>query len=321
MPVLGSADPMYVLAISINPGAPLGGSITEYFPGSFNGTHFEAVDGAARLTDFGKDNYAGQFFYGIPPDEDQVFIAWASNWEYSQQVPTGQKEGWRSAMSVPRKTYLASNVTRTGWALVSTPYNVGPILDTQLASNPNLGNGSVLLDYSTVESGALYFQANVSNIPNNTYSQGTLNFTFSSSSTRESITGGFFLGGDNPFWMSRRNVLGFAETNPFFTDKFSVGNPINNDDTFTLEGIIDRSILEVFLDGGRNSGIMTFYPEGELDTMELRTGGLNSGVEVSVAVWGLKSAWAAMESSDGIVYGHATQTGGNMTQVVKREIR
>jgi len=320
MPVLGSTDPMYVLAISINPGAPLGGSITEYFPGSFNGTHFEAVDGAARLTDFAKDDYAGQFFYNVPESQEQVFIAWASNWEYSQQVPTGPKEGWRSAMSVPRKTYLAANVTRTGWALVSTPYNLEPILDTQLAANSNLGNSSVLLDYSTVESGALYFQANVSNIPNNTYSQGTLNFTFSSSSTRESITSGFFFGGDNPFWMSRRNTLGFAETNPFFTDRFSVGNPINSEGKFTLEGIIDRSILEVFLDGGRNSGIMTFYPEGELDTMELRTGGLNAGVEVSVAVWGLKSAWAAMQSPDGIVFGNVTSS-GNMTQVVKREMR
>jgi len=82
MPVEGS-DAMWVLAISINPGAPLGGSITQYFPGDFNGTHFTPVDDAARIADFGKDNYAGQFFYGLPETEEQVFIAWASNWEYS----------------------------------------------------------------------------------------------------------------------------------------------------------------------------------------------------------------------------------------------
>ena len=83
MPVEGSDEAMWVLAISINPGAPLGGSITQYFPGDFNGTHFTPVDGAARIADFGKDNYAGQFFYGLPETEEQVFIAWASNWEYS----------------------------------------------------------------------------------------------------------------------------------------------------------------------------------------------------------------------------------------------
>ena len=98
MPVAGSNKSMYVLAISINPGAPLGGSITQYFPGSFNGTHFTPVDDAARIADFSKDNYAGQFFYGLPETEEQVFIAWASNWEYSQAVPTGDKEGWRSSV-------------------------------------------------------------------------------------------------------------------------------------------------------------------------------------------------------------------------------
>lgn len=298
MPVLDS-DPMYVLAISINPGAPLGGSITQYFPGSFNGTHFEAVDGAARLTDFGKDNYAGQFFYGIPETEDQVFIAWASNWQYSQTVPTGETEGWRSAMSVPRKNYLA-NIAPTGWTMVSAPYDMSPVLDTQLASNSSLGNSSVLLDYSSVPSGALYFQINSSSI-----SAGSINFTFSSSLTQESVSGGIFLtAGD--FWLSRRNINGFAETNPFFTDKFSVNNPVNNK-TFTLEGIIDRSILEVFLDGGRNSAIATFYPEGELDTLRVSANGITEGASVSVGVWALKDAWAAMSSGDGIVYGNVTQ--------------
>ncbi len=67
-------------------------------PGYFNGTYFEAVDGAIRMADFGKDSYAGQFFYNIPESEEQIFIAWSSNWEYAQQVPTGEFEGWRSVM-------------------------------------------------------------------------------------------------------------------------------------------------------------------------------------------------------------------------------
>lgn len=55
MPVEGQAESMWLLYISINPGAPYGGSIGQYFPGSFNGTHFEAVDAAARIADFGKE--------------------------------------------------------------------------------------------------------------------------------------------------------------------------------------------------------------------------------------------------------------------------
>jgi len=313
--VLGGQT-MWLLAISINPGAPLGGSITEYFPGDFNGTHFTAVDGAARIADFGKDSYAGQFFYGLPESDDPVFIAWSSNWQYSQQVPTGEREGWRSAMGVPRRSYLVKNATRTGWTLISAPYDLTPILDTQLATNSSLGNGTILVDYASIDSKAIYFQVNVTQIPNGTFSRGTLNFTFSSSSTRESVSGGFYFGGDNPFWLSRRNILGFGETNPFFTDKFSVGNPINSDGTFSLDGIIDRSILEVFLDGGRNSATATFYPEGVLDTMELRTGGLNENVTVSVAIWGLRSTWAAQASADGIVHGNVTAI-SNSTQIMR----
>lgn len=70
----------WLLLLSINPGAPLGGSISQYFVGDFNGTHFEAYDDATRLTDWAKDNYAAQFWDGIPPNQGQIMIPWASNW-------------------------------------------------------------------------------------------------------------------------------------------------------------------------------------------------------------------------------------------------
>jgi beta-fructofuranosidase len=318
IPMEGSDTPMWMMAISINPGAPQGGSIMQYFPGSFNGTHFVAVDAAARLSDFGKDNYAGQFFYNVPGNQDQVFIAWASNWQYTNVVPTGTLEGWRSAMSVPRKAYLA-NTTRTGYTLITYPYDLTPIYDEQLGNSSNLGNNSITIDYSSLASGAIYFQANVTNLPNTSLSQGTLNFTFSCSYTKESVSGGFFFGGDNPFWLTRGDIRGFGDTNPFFTDKFSVAQPLNANGTFMLEGIIDRSILEIFLDKGRNSATMTFFPEGPLDTMELRAGGLNEGVEISVVVQGLKSTWAEQANDDGIVVGNVTESNGsNSTQAMKR---
>ncbi|KAK6601823.1 invertase precursor [Botrytis cinerea] len=309
IPVTDSTDDedMYLLIISINPGAPLGGSTTQYFPGRFNGTHFTPLDSAARLTDFAKDNYAGQFFSGIPADEDPVFLAWASNWEYAQQVPTGELEGWRSAMSLPRRTRLA-NVTRTGWALIQYPFDLTPLYNESepLASSDNLGNGSLIADYSSIPSGAIYISCKVTSMPNNTLAQGTLNFTFSSSTTRESVSGGIFLGGDAPVWLSRRNFNGFAESNPFFTDRFSVGNTINDEGTFQFDVVIDRSILEVFVDAGRSSGTITFFPEGILDTVEVRAGDLNEGVVVDAKIWGLDGGWSAMANDDGIVYGNVT---------------
>lgn len=283
---INSTD-MFILQISINPGAPLGGSISQYLTGSFNGTHFTPVDDAARINDFGKDNYAGQFFYNIPSTTPQVSIAWASNWQYSQVVPTGPLENFRSAMSLPRYNVLA-NTTRGEYTLVSLPYDLSPLYSTpsSLANSSTLANSSLFYDYSTtVPSGALTFNMTITSIPL-VNATGTANFTFLSSVTGESVRGGFYLGGDTPFFLNRGYIRGFD--NPFFTDKFSTNNLINTDtQTFRLQVVIDRSIIEVFLDNGLRSATAIFFPEGMLDTLAISTRELNPGVQVSADVYGL----------------------------------
>jgi beta-fructofuranosidase len=311
IPMEGSSDPMYVLLISINPGAPLGGSIMQYFPGTFNGTHFTAVDAAARIADFGKDNYAGQFFYGIPGTDPQISIAWASNWQYTNLVPTGPQEGWRSAMSLPRHNYL-KNITAVGYDLISTPYPLDPVLDSSPLAEKTMGNGSLLLDFSSVASNALYLDVNVSAIPSaNVSGTATLNITFSSSITGESLQCGFFIG-DQAFWLNRGKLLGFD--NVYFTDKMSTAHPLNSTaGTFRLSAVIDRSLFEVFLDGGERSATVSIFPEKPLDTLLVKSIGLNAGVQVKAEVWALKSAWADEANKAGTVVGNVTR------QMVKRD--
>lgn len=300
-------DDMWLMAISINPGAPLGGSITQYFPGTFNGTHFEAVDRVARIADFGKDNYAGQWFYGQPEDDLPVSIAWASNWQYTQVVPTGE-EGWRSAMSLPRQNYL-TKVPRLGWKLISRPYDLEPVLGETLATNSSLGNGTVVVDYSQVESNAVYFEANVTNIPSTGIpSTATLNFTFSSVQTGEYVSGGFYFGGDVPFFVTRGGARGFE--NVFFTEKFSTNSLLTDKTSWSVSGVIDRSILEVFVDGGVESATNTFFSNQPLTLMVLSAADLAEGMEVSVRVIGLESAWAKMKDDDGLVAGNTTRSMG-----------
>jgi beta-fructofuranosidase len=220
---------MYALLISINPGAPLGGSITEYFLGSFNGTHFDALDSTVKFTDFAKDNYAGQFFYGIAGSEDQITINWASNWQYTQVVPTAGDQlgdGFRSAMTVPRGHHI-KELPRFGLSLISYPWNIMSIVESELASNNSLGNGTVLLDFSSVESGALYFEANITGLTTAASLAGSLNFTFSSSMSGESISGGTFISSGD-VWLDRGHTDGFS--NPFFNDKFSATGLYNEDE-------------------------------------------------------------------------------------------
>ncbi|KEY66625.1 hypothetical protein S7711_01920 [Stachybotrys chartarum IBT 7711] len=298
-------DDVWLMYISINPGAPLGGSIGEYFPGTFNGTHFEAFDAAARIADFGKDNYAGQFFYGVPDDEYPVFMAWASNWQYTQVVPTAE-EGWRSAMSLPRRTYL-TEVERLGWKLVSEPYDLEPVLGETIASNDSLANGTMAIDYSEVASNALYWEVNVTGIPDSGVpATATLNFTFLSPQTGESVSSGYYFGGDTPFFVDRSGARGFS--NVFFTDKFST-NSLRDGSTWSVSGVIDRSILEVFVDGGVESATNTFFTTQPLTLMVLSTADFPGDMAASVRVVALESAWAEMEDEDGIVYGNVTDTG------------
>ena len=301
-------DSRWAMVISINPGAPLGGSVTQYFLGDFNGTHFVPDDALTRLTDFAKDNYAGQFFYGLPADQDQISMAWASNWQYTNVVPTaGQAvgDGFRSAMSVARRHYL-KDLPRQGLTMISYPVNMDAVIDRELASNSSLGNGTLLVDYSQVESGAIYFEANITGLTSADSLDGMLNFTALSSVSGESVSGGLILPADSIVWLDRGKTNGFE--NPLFTDKFSYGalyNP-NGDGAFRLSGIIDRSILELFFNGGEAAATSVFFPTRPLDTLILRTSGLNEIVTASLAVWSLKATWLDQADSNDTVFGNIT---------------
>ncbi|KAB5578833.1 glycosyl hydrolase [Coniochaeta sp. 2T2.1] len=298
----------YVLTISVQPGAPLGGSATQYFPGTFNGTHFEPYDAATRLTDFGKDNYAAQFFYESTQKE-AISVGWASNWQYTQDVPTGEKEGWRSAMTLARRNYLA-NATRVGWVMVDELVDISPVLGERLESKEWEGNGSVLVDYRAVESGAVYVDVNVTGL-NASQITGSSLFTlsFSSPETGETVRSGYYPGGDQPFFVDRGLVRGFD--NVFFTDKFSTANVWNTTSgSWRFQGVLDRSVYEVFVDSGVHAGTFLFYPTQPLTTLSLGTKGMPTGVNVSVAVWGLESAWARYEDVNGTVRGNVTSGNG-----------
>ena len=94
----------WVLLLNINPGGPFGGSATQYFVGSFDGKTFKCDDlpTVTRWMDYGKDHYAAVTWSNAPAGRT-VAIAWMSNWQYANSVPTKQ---FRSANSVPRDLSL-----------------------------------------------------------------------------------------------------------------------------------------------------------------------------------------------------------------------
>ena len=103
LPVEGTNDKKWVLLCNLNPGGPFGGSATQYFVGSFNGKEFvNESPSKTKWMDWGKDHYA-TVTWSDAPDNRRIAIAWMSNWQYANDVPTSQ---YRSPNSVPRDLSL-----------------------------------------------------------------------------------------------------------------------------------------------------------------------------------------------------------------------
>lgn len=103
LPVDGTNEKKWVLLCNLNPGGPFGGSATQYFVGTFNGKEFvNESPFKTKWMDWGKDHYA-TVTWSDAPDNRRIAIAWMSNWQYANDVPTSQ---YRSPNSVPRDLSL-----------------------------------------------------------------------------------------------------------------------------------------------------------------------------------------------------------------------
>ena len=119
MKVRGTNQYKWMLLCNINPGGPFGGSATQYFVGQFDGHKFtcESAPEVTKWMDYGKDHYATVTFDNAP-DGRRVAMAWMSNWQYANQVPTMQ---FRSANSVPRDLDLYEYQGQTYCGVTPSP--------------------------------------------------------------------------------------------------------------------------------------------------------------------------------------------------------
>lgn len=119
MKVRGTDKEKWMLICNINPGGPFGGSATQYFIGDFDGHKFtcESKPEVTKWMDYGKDHYATVTFDNAPEGR-HVAIAWMSNWQYANQVPTLQ---YRSGNSIPRDLGLFEYKGETYCSVVPSP--------------------------------------------------------------------------------------------------------------------------------------------------------------------------------------------------------
>ena len=106
LPVNGDKKKMkWVMTMNINPGCWFGGSATEYFVGDFDGKKFTCPDANdVKWLDWGKDHYATVTFSNT--DDRVLGITWMSNWQYANLTPFKQNRG---ANGLPRELKLYEN--------------------------------------------------------------------------------------------------------------------------------------------------------------------------------------------------------------------
>ena len=142
LPVEGKNYSKWVLVCNINPGGPAGGSATQYFTGTFDGHKFtcDTKPEVTKWADYGKDNYAGVTFDNAP-DGRRIMIGWMSNWQYANLTPFKQNRG---ANGLPRelklyekngKYYISEDVAPEVYALRKDTKNVA---DASVASEKML---------------------------------------------------------------------------------------------------------------------------------------------------------------------------------------
>lgn len=161
MKVAGSDEKKWVLICNLNPGGPSGGSAAQYFVGDFDGRTFSTTSPKelTKWIDYGKDHYAMVSWHNAP--QGPKVIAWMSNWEYANAVPTKQ---FRSAMSLPRtlglykqgsEYYVSVSPTETAKSLLGKGKTYGSAsLSTKARKYPSAASSSYCVDLQLTPSQA-----------------------------------------------------------------------------------------------------------------------------------------------------------------------
>lgn len=232
----------WVLIVNINPGAPNGGSGTQYFVGSFNGKNFTSTHTDTRWMDYGTDNYAGITWSNT--GNRKLLIGWMSNWIYANQVPT---KNWRSATTLVRELdleqvgtelYLKSNLPKELDVITATPVELAERIT--LPARIELGK-----------------------VPVN-----QLEWSFSNKEGEVLKIG--FDKSTNRYFIDRSK----AGESAFHADfaKIQYGPRIATTDSMNLTVVLDHSSVELFADDGLTVMTAIFFPTSDYIKLEKKSG-------------------------------------------------
>lgn len=301
----------WILLISSGGDSPLnGGSVTRYYPGSFNGTHFDAFDNRTdRFVDFGPDFYAAQFFTDSRPESSSIappiLMAWASNLRYAADVPTGWREGWRGVQTLPRDIVLTTN-----WDLISHPVGLSNLSKKSLGAWEGRGD-SVARIKLPKDQGAILVAGNITFVPRENLWLGGADDESSNPEVQVEVSN---KQGENLIftwtlplqrWRSAHFIADRSEAtgnwkppreNRNGKKLQAVGDMMKTDlrviqvgevEGWSFSIILDRSIAEVFLNDGIKVGTLGYWPHVELNSVVITLLQSHGNVRAEIEISGL----------------------------------
>lgn len=294
----------WVLLLSVNPGAPQGGSFNQYFIGDWDGKKFTSDDAAARAAEFGKDWYAAQTWSNT--GNKTYVIGWASNWQYTNVVPTSP---WRSVTSLVREItvrWAGYNPLKEGYVMAMNPVSTDSIVSKELhSSNSVKANDTVQLQGN----GAFEINATLSLTPENYSNATTDSFVelrvYAGDDKKQFLRVGLFGGEQGGVYIDRRKAgTKWADDNVWFTDRFSahpeprLSDDENANKVYDLRLIVDRSISELYVNEGTAvATVLHYWDDGAIpSSLEIRSGDGLVDID-SLSVKALESTWKKQESS------------------------
>jgi beta-fructofuranosidase len=275
-------------------------------------------DYIAHELDFGPDTYATAFFHfidGHDASRDAYSVSWAVDLSYACCTPT-DRNGWRHCMGGARRHWIDAETDRLmslpagdTSGLVSERPGWNPILDRRGVTGVEFAS-SVIRNYNPAVEWFLVVRLRRSRLRDVRTATAQLIFQSSQSSNADtlsmrfdisSLSGGPAVGGSPfaTFSMSRSSMPYWDRPGTYAVQELEAlqhpSSEMGENDLveFTLRGIMDRSILEVYVNGGVAAGTLLYFAETPMDSILLQrgAGSADAGVEFDFKLVALKSSW------------------------------
>ena len=295
LPVNGDKKKMkWVMTMNINPGCWFGGSATEYFVGDFDGKKFTCPDAnEVKWLDWGKDHYATVTFSNTG---DRVLgITWMSNWQYANLTPFKQNRG---ANGLPRelklyekngKYYISEDVAPEVYALRK---------DTKSLADASVANAKDLKGVAANMEGAFEIEADVTpdangiagiEISNNKRERTMIYFDMKQGKVvmdrtesgfsdfgKQSVPHDIELAWDKQRAAEGKEPARIANSINYKNDfALATWAPLSlcedGKKTYHVDIFVDKSSVELFVDGGRIAMTNLVFPVAPYENVKLYT--------------------------------------------------